>query len=32
MVSKVFPLERAREAYELGVRGHMRGKIVLRVD
>jgi NADPH:quinone reductase-like Zn-dependent oxidoreductase len=31
-VSKVFPLEQAREAYELGLRGHMRGKIVLRVD
>ena len=30
-VSKVLPLERAREAYELGLRGHMRGKIVLHV-
>jgi NADPH:quinone reductase-like Zn-dependent oxidoreductase len=31
-VSKVFPLAQAREAYDLGLRGHMRGKIVLRVD
>ena len=32
VIGKVFPLEQAREAYELGLRGHMRGKIVLRVD
>ena len=32
IVSAVYPLARAREAYELGARGHMRGKIVLRVD
>jgi len=32
IVSAVFPLAQAREAYELGLRGHMRGKIVLRVD
>ncbi|MGO9449798.1 MAG: NADP-dependent oxidoreductase [Candidatus Binataceae bacterium] len=31
IVSKVFPLHQAREAYELGSRGHMRGKIVLSV-
>lgn len=31
IVSKVFPLSRARDAYELGVSGHMRSKIVLRV-
>jgi NADPH:quinone reductase-like Zn-dependent oxidoreductase len=32
VVSRVFALEQARETYELGLRGHMRGKIVLRVD
>jgi NADPH:quinone reductase-like Zn-dependent oxidoreductase len=32
IVSKVFPLAQAHDAYELGLRGHMRGKIVLRVD
>ncbi len=31
IVSKIFPLSAAREAYELAARGHMRGKIVLRV-
>jgi NADPH:quinone reductase-like Zn-dependent oxidoreductase len=29
VVDQVFPLERAREAFELGARGHNRGKIVL---
>ncbi len=32
IVSTVLPLAQARDAYELGLRGHMRGKIVLRVD
>ena len=32
LVSRIFPLAQAREAYELGLRGHLRGKIVLRVD
>ncbi len=32
IVSAVYPLARAREAYELGARGYMRGKIVLRID
>jgi NADPH:quinone reductase-like Zn-dependent oxidoreductase len=32
IVSAVYPLARAREAYEMGVCGHMRGKIVLRAD
>ena len=30
-VSEVFALDRAREAYETLMRGHLRGKIVLRV-
>ncbi len=32
IVSSVLPLAQARDAYELGLRGHMRGKIVLRVE
>jgi NADPH:quinone reductase-like Zn-dependent oxidoreductase len=32
VVSGVFALARAREAYQLALRGHLRGKIVLRVD
>jgi NADPH:quinone reductase-like Zn-dependent oxidoreductase len=32
IISRIFPLEQAREAFEFGMRGHMRGKIVLRVD
>jgi NADPH:quinone reductase-like Zn-dependent oxidoreductase len=32
IVSAVFPLVQAREAYQAGLRGHMRGKNVLRVD
>lgn len=32
IVSRVFPLEQARDAYELGLGGHMRGKIVLRLN
>jgi NADPH:quinone reductase-like Zn-dependent oxidoreductase len=32
VVAAVFPLDRARDAYEMGLRGHMRGKIVLRVS
>ena len=31
VVDSVFPLPRAREAYERGLRGHSRGKIVLKV-
>jgi NADPH:quinone reductase-like Zn-dependent oxidoreductase len=31
VVSAVFPLPRAREAYETGLRGHNRGKLVLRI-
>ena len=31
IVASVFRLERAREAFELGLQGHTRGKIVLRV-
>jgi len=31
VVDAVFPLSRAREAYERGLRGHNRGKIVLKV-
>ena len=31
IVSKTFPLSHAREAYEFGSRGHMRGKIVLNI-
>ena len=31
IVASVFPLDRAREAFELGLKGHTRGKIVLRV-
>lgn len=31
IVSDVFPLSRAREAFELALQGHNRGKIVLRV-
>jgi NADPH:quinone reductase-like Zn-dependent oxidoreductase len=31
VVETVFPLVRAREAYEQGLRGHNRGKLVLRV-
>lgn len=31
MVAAVLPLARAREAFELGLQGHNRGKIVLRV-
>jgi NADPH:quinone reductase-like Zn-dependent oxidoreductase len=30
-VSEVFALDRAREAYETLLRGHLRGKIVVRV-
>jgi NADPH:quinone reductase-like Zn-dependent oxidoreductase len=32
IVQEVFPLARAREAYELGLRGHNRGKLVLQVS
>ncbi len=32
IVAAVFALRQAREAYEMGLRGHMRGKIVLRAD
>lgn len=31
IVEEVYPLSRAREAYERGLRGHNRGKLVLRV-
>ena len=31
-VAKVFPLARARDAFELGLQGHTRGKIVLQVN
>jgi NADPH:quinone reductase-like Zn-dependent oxidoreductase len=31
VVSGVFALARAREAYQLALRGHLRGKTVLRV-
>jgi len=31
IIDTVFPLSQARQAYEQGVRGHTRGKIVLRV-
>ena len=31
IVAEVFPLSRAREAFELAIQGHTRGKIVLRV-
>lgn len=31
-VAKVFPLARARDAFELGLQGHNRGKIVLQVN
>jgi NADPH:quinone reductase-like Zn-dependent oxidoreductase len=31
IVDQVFPLAEAREAYETGIRGHLRGKIVLRI-
>ncbi len=31
IVSETFPLSDARHAYEAGSRGHLRGKIVLRV-
>ncbi len=31
IVSEIFPLSAARQAYEAGSRGHLRGKIVLRV-
>jgi NADPH:quinone reductase-like Zn-dependent oxidoreductase len=31
IVSETFPLSAARRAYEAGSRGHLRGKIVLRV-
>ncbi|HZV79093.1 MAG TPA: NADP-dependent oxidoreductase [Candidatus Binatus sp.] len=30
-VAKVFPLSQTRDAYELGLKGHIRGKIVLKV-
>jgi NADPH:quinone reductase-like Zn-dependent oxidoreductase len=30
-VAKVFPLSQTRDAYELGLKGHIRGKIVLNV-
>jgi NADPH:quinone reductase-like Zn-dependent oxidoreductase len=30
-IEAVFPLERAREAFEYGLKGHVRGKLVLRV-
>jgi NADPH:quinone reductase-like Zn-dependent oxidoreductase len=32
VVNEVFPLEKARDAFERAGRGHLRGKIVLRVD
>lgn len=32
IVEAVYPLDRAREAYERGLRGHNRGKLVLRVS
>jgi NADPH:quinone reductase-like Zn-dependent oxidoreductase len=32
LVAKVFPLSRARDAFELGLQGHTRGKIVLQVN
>jgi NADPH:quinone reductase-like Zn-dependent oxidoreductase len=32
VVSAVFPLARAREAFEHGLAGHMRGKLVLSVQ
>jgi NADPH:quinone reductase-like Zn-dependent oxidoreductase len=32
IVDTVFPLSQARQAYELGARGHTRGKIVLSVE
>ena len=32
IVSDVFPLARAKEAFYQGLKGHNRGKIVLRVD
>ena len=32
VVDAVFPLSRAREAYEAGLKGHNRGKLVLRVE
>jgi NADPH:quinone reductase-like Zn-dependent oxidoreductase len=31
IIDAVFPLSQARQAYEQGTKGHMRGKIVLRV-
>ena len=31
IIDAVFPLAQARQAYELGAKGHTRGKIVLRV-
>jgi NADPH:quinone reductase-like Zn-dependent oxidoreductase len=31
IVDQVFPLAEAREAYQTGIRGHPRGKIVLRI-
>ena len=30
-VEAIFPLERAREAFKRGLKGHVRGKLVLRV-
>ena len=32
VVARVFPLAQARDAFELGLQGHTRGKIVLRVQ
>jgi NADPH:quinone reductase-like Zn-dependent oxidoreductase len=32
VLEAVLPLSRAREAFERGLAGHVRGKIVLRVD
>ena len=32
VVDAVFPLPHAREAYERGLRGHNRGKLVLKVE
>ena len=32
IVEATFPLEKAREAFERGVRGHNRGKLVLAID
>jgi NADPH:quinone reductase-like Zn-dependent oxidoreductase len=32
VLDAVLPLARAREAFERGLAGHVRGKIVLRVD